>query len=186
MKTIILEGIATSGKSTIIGKIEEASKSEASLKIVPEEQTLMVIVDNKDLAVSISYLNSLLAEVYDREYDLVIFDRLHLTHAFRTNGSIEDYRSIEEQLMENSPEIIFLEVQEHTIAERVKKASEHRDPLWKDYLATKGKDFDEIADYYMNQQRQQMELLKRSKIPYKVFDTTNHDYASVLEHILQV
>lgn len=186
MKTIILEGIATSGKSTIIGKIEQASKNKTLLKVVPEEQTLMAIVDNKDLAISIKYLNNLLPKVYDREYDLVIFDRLHLTHAFRTKSSIEDYASIEEQLMESSPELVFLEVQEHTIAERVKKASQHRDPLWKDYLATKGRDFNEIADYYINQQRKQLELLKRSKIPHKIFDTTSHDYVVVLEHILQV
>lgn len=129
MKTIILEGIATSGKSTIISKVEEANENKVSLKVVPEEQTLMTIVDNKDLGVSIEYLNKVLSEVYKREHDLVTFDRLHITHAFRTNSNIEDYQDIEEQLLKNSPEIIFLMVQEHAIAERVKIASEHRDSL---------------------------------------------------------
>ncbi len=186
MKTIILEGIATSGKSTIISMIEAASENKSLLKIVPEEQTLMAIVDNKDLAVSINYLNNLLANVYVSQFELVVFDRLHLTHAFRTDSSIEDYADIEELLLKKSPKLLFLEVQEHAIAERVKKASEHRNPLWKDYLATKGKDFNEIADYYIQQQRKQIVLLKNSKIPYKIFDTTNHDYALVLEHVLDV
>lgn len=184
MKTIILEGIATSGKSTILNKVEESVDDKSTLKIVSEEQSLMKIVDNKDLAVSIEYLRNLLPKVYDKDYDLIIFDRLHLTHAFRTNSSIEDYAEIENQLTKHSPEIIFLKIQEDMIADRVKKASEHRDAAWKDYLATKGKDFNEIAGYYIDQQRIQLNFLEHSKIPYKIFDTTNHDYAQVVDYIL--
>jgi thymidylate kinase len=186
MKTIILEGIATSGKSTIINKVEDAVKEVALLKVVPEEQSLMAILDNTDLKVSLEYLNRLLSEVYGKEYSLVIFDRLHLTHAFRTNSNIEDYANIEEQLLTHSSEIIFLKVQESAIADRVKQASEHRDPSWKEYLVTKGKDFDEIAGYYIKQQKRQIELLEQSRIPYRIFDMTEHDYASILEYILPV
>ncbi len=186
MKTIILEGIATSGKSTIINKAEEIIKDTALLKVVSEEQSLMATVDNTSLEVSIEYLNRLLSEVYDEEYNLVVFDRLHLTHAFRTNSGIEDYASIEEQLLKHSPEIIFLEIRDSAIKERVKRASEHRDPAWKEYITTKGKDFDEIADYYIKQQKRQKELLKQSKISYRIFDVTEHHYAPVLEYILPV
>jgi hypothetical protein len=41
----------------------------------------------------------------------------------------------------------------------------------------------EIANYYIKQQRSQLELLKESKIPYKIFNTSTHDYEKIAEEI---
>ena len=56
MKTLLLEGMATSGKSTIIKQLGDELGTNMSIKIVPETETLMKIVENTDRSVSIAYL----------------------------------------------------------------------------------------------------------------------------------
>ena len=183
MRTLILEGIATSGKSTVINKLADVFKPSKSVKIVSETETLMNIVDNTESSVSIAYLTQLINRVYADDYDLVIFDRLYLTHIFRTHSTMADFISVENQLRQFMPETLFLQINEDAIADRVAKASEHRNPKWKEYIYTKGSSIDEVAGYYIQQQRNQLELLAQSTLPYKIFDTTNHDYQQVVDSI---
>lgn len=46
MRTLIFEGIVTSGKSTVINQLADVFEPSKSIKIVPETETLMSIVDN--------------------------------------------------------------------------------------------------------------------------------------------
>lgn len=184
MKTIILEGIATSGKSTIINKLESAFPESQKVKVVPESETIMAIVDNTDKGAALSHLKSVIEDAYKTPSDVVVFDRLYLTHVFRVGGTMEDFASIEDLLAPHEPITIYLEVDEDAIAERVELASGHRDPSWKDYIQTKGQTFPEIADYYIKQQRNQKQLLNDSKIPYRICNTTSHDYEAVVREIL--
>jgi thymidylate kinase len=184
MKTLILEGIATSGKSTIIKLLADALELSNSVKIVPETETLMHIVDNTDRSVSIDYLTKLINKELENEYDIIIFDRLYLTHIFRTHSSMADFKVIEDKIRQFNPETIFLEIDEDSITSRVATASEHRDSEWKDYIYTKGETIDEIGSYYIQQQRNQLKLLKQSMLPYKIFNTTTHKYEKITEAIL--
>lgn len=186
MHTIILEGIATSGKSTIIKMLESVLSKNLAVKVVPESETTMAIIDNTDRKVAISHLRLVIEEAYETPSDYIIFDRLHLTHAFRVNGAIKDFYVIENMLMSYNPLTVFLEVNEAAIAKRVQLASQHRDPEWKSYILTKGETFTEIAEYYINQQRNQKKLLVDSKIPYKIYNTSSHDYEAIVQDILTV
>lgn len=186
MKTLLLEGMATSGKSTIIKQLGDELGTNMSIKIVPETETLMKIVENTDRSVSIAYLSELIKNVYSHDYDVIIFDRLYLTHIFRTHSSMADYKVIEDGIRQYTPETIFLEVDESAIAERVARASEHRDPEWKDYIYTKGETIEEIADYYIQQQHNQLTLLEQSTLPHTIFNTTNHDYAQIGARLIDV
>ncbi len=183
MRTIILEGIATSGKSTVIDQLSSLLSPDVKLKIVPEAETLMKIVDNTDKYVSIKYLTDLIDRVYSKSFDVVVFDRLYLTHIFRTHSSMADFSVIENMLSKFMPETIFLEVDDAAIAQRVAKASEHREPQWKEYIYTKGQTIDEVADYYIQQQRVQLQNLNASTLPYRIFNTTEHNYKDVIEEI---
>lgn len=183
MKTIILEGIATSGKTTIIQQLVATCKPDVRLKIVPETETLMKIADNTDRSVSIAYLTELIDRVYADDFDVVVFDRLYLSHAFRTHSTMVDFRTIEDRLRPFAPETIFLQVDESAIADRVAKASEHRDPSWKDYIFTKGATIKEVADYYIQQQRNQLSILKGSTLPSRIFNTTDHDYQGIIKQL---
>lgn len=121
-----------------------------------------------------------------RHPDLLIFDRLYITQAYRAGVGLAEYESVEDMLKPYSPHTIILKVSEDTIAPRIEAASKHRDSKWKDYLKTKGATFDEIADYYIAQQRGILSLAKQSMLPYTVFDTTNHDYGTVAEEIITI
>lgn len=184
MKTIILEGIATSGKSTIINKLKSAFPESQKVKVVPESETIMAIVDNTHKGVALSHLKSVIKDAYKTPSDVVIFDRLYLTHVFRVGGTLNDFASIEDLLTPHEPTTVYLEVDEAAIPHRVEIASRHRDPSWKDYILTKGQTFTEIADYYIKQQRNQKQLLNDSKIPNKTCNTTSHDYETVVRKIL--
>jgi thymidylate kinase len=182
MHTIIFEGIATSGKSTLIGLLTEHFRKTCKTSVFTEEQTHEPIM--KDMAsANVPFFESLLAKI-DKDNDVVIFDRLYLTQAFRAGADLGAYARIEKELQLYSPLTVYLKVDEATVAERVVKAAEHRRASWGDYIKTKGKTPDEIADYYIMQQRSQLLLLKESTLPYEIFDTTNHQYNKIAEKII--
>jgi thymidylate kinase len=139
MRTIILEGIATSGKSTVIKMLVSSFPNSQIVKVVPEAETLMAIESNTDLETSISYLKYVIEQAYQSPSDVVIFDRLYLTHMFRVHGAIADFAIIEDLLIPHQPTTVFLEVDESTIAKRVELASQHRDLDWRTYIQTKVK-----------------------------------------------
>jgi hypothetical protein len=83
-----------------------------------------------------------------------------------------------------------LRVDEQAIAARIAKAVAHRDASpddsfqWGEYFKTKGSTDGEIAEHYIKQQRNQMELLGTSTLPHMICDTTNHDYSEITQQIL--
>lgn len=184
MHVIIFEGMATSGKSTLIKLLQE--KFQGSLKIVTftEEQTHEPIMNDMSNA-NVPFFKSLLTDIA-KDSDLVIFDRLYLTQAFRANTDLKEYAEIESGLAAYRTVTVFLKVDESAIAKRVMKAAEHRRTSWGDYIKTKGKTPNEVADYYIKQQQSQLKILETSTLPYKVFDTTNHDYQKIANEIQKI
>jgi thymidylate kinase len=71
MKIIILEGIATSGKTSIIKYISEFfGQNNYSFTVIGEDKTLMPILHNQDKQVSIDLLKLVInqALVEDKEF----------------------------------------------------------------------------------------------------------------------
>jgi thymidylate kinase len=184
VKTLIFEGIATSGKSTVIDYLVKSLKDEMTIEVATEEQTHMPIMAQRNELHTIFFEN-LINKLTLKHPDLLIFDRLYITQAYRTKSDLAKYLSIEEALMPYSPHTIILKVDEAGIAERVRAASDHREQKWLEYLKTKGNNFEEIAKDYMAQQRGLLHLVAQSKIPYTVFDTTSHDYGTITEDIIR-
>lgn len=164
--------------------LEKALIGSRKVKVIPEVDTIMVIEGNTSKQTSINHLKKLINITYKSSDDIVIFDRLYLTHIFRTSGTIDDFMDIEEMLKQFSPINVYLKVDEKVIDDRVRLAAQHRRPEWKQYIKTKGSNYHEIADYYISQQRNQLKLLSESKIEYKIYDTTNHNYEEIVEDIL--
>lgn len=180
MHIIIFEGIATSGKSTLIKILQKSFKTQ----VFSEEQTHEPIMEDTSNA-NVPFFKALLYKI-DKQTEVVIFDRLYLTQAFRAGVSLNVYSEVEQYLFTRDSTTIFLKVDETAIAERVMKAAEHRQASWGDYIRTKGKTPEEIAGYYIKQQRSQLELLEQSKLPYKIFNTTNHDYQKIADKIKSI
>ena|ERR1035437_1089993 len=185
MKILVFEGIATSGKSTITGYLVKSLKGEMRIDLATEEQThLPIMAQRSDL--NTLFFKDLINERTLKHPDLLIFDRLYITQAYRAKSDLTEYLIIEDILLPHSPHTIILKVDEGAITERIKAASEHREEKWLEYLKTKGNNFEEIAQDYIDQQRGLLKLVKQSKLPYTVFDTTNHDYGTIVEEILKI
>lgn len=117
--------------------------------------------------------------------DLLIIDRLYLTQAFRVKTALKSYKEVEEALIPYNSLTVFLSLKQTTIQDRIDKAIQHRDSEWESYLASKGSGREEQAAYYIHQQNSQLELLKQSILPYKIFDTTDHNYEDIARQIIE-
>jgi len=143
----------------------------------------MPILHNTDKQVSIDLLKKVIDKALKAKKDFIIFDRLFFTHIFRTKSSIEDFREIE-NLIKDQSFLAFLKIDEENIPERVVYARQHRDKSWNEYVSKKGSD-EEIYQYYINQQRLLLDLLKETSLKYKVYDTTNLNFADISKDISQ-
>lgn len=179
MKVLIFEGIATSGKSTSISQLKKALPK---LKVIVSEESETHIPIMKDTANKhIDFFEKLINRLVSEGPDLLIFDRLYLTQAFRAKCKINDYSEIEELLAKYSPLIIFLKVNDDAIEDRISKASKHRGS---DYFRSRDETPEERAQYYIDQQKYQLELLEHSTLPHTIINTTDHDYKKVVQEAL--
>jgi len=185
MKTLIFEGIATSGKSKITNDLMNSLKDGMTVELATEEQTHIPIMARLSELHTL-FFKDLINELTLKQPDLLLFDRLYITQAYRANRDLSEYAPIENSLIPYSPHTIILEVNEDAIASRIRTASEHREQKWLEYLKTKGDDFNEVAQEYITQQRGLLRLVKQSKLPCTVFNTTSHDYGTVTEEILKI
>lgn len=184
MKIIILEGIATSGKTSVKNKIIEAlMESGKSFSIVEEEKSLLPILHNTDKEVAIGWLRKIIDEALEEEKDYIIFDRLFFTHIFRTNSSMEDFREIEDMIAGQAL-LVFLAIDKKKIPERISQARNHRGEEWNEYVGKKGSD-EEIYQYYAEQQRKLLGLIDQTSLEYKVYDATDGDFDGIAKSVLE-
>jgi len=185
MKVIILEGIATSGKTSVKNELEKILKERGvNFTFVGEEETLMPILNNTDSKINCDYLKSILKKYFSNPTsDVIIFDRLYLSLIWRSKGNIKDFDECGQLLKDRNAIICFMKIPEEKISERIKLALSHRDEKWIKYVKTKGDTTEKIISYYSNQQKQLLELLKNISIPYQIFDTTDMDFQSIAQEI---
>lgn len=185
MKTLIFEGIATSGKSTITEYLMKSLSRQMRIELATEEQTHIPIMSQRNDLHTL-FFEGLINTMTLKHPDLLIFDRLYITQAYRAKHTLAAYAAIEDALIPYSPHTILLNVSEDTIAERIRVAAGHRASEWHDYVKTKGATFEEIAHDYIDQQRGLLKLVEQSKLPYSNFDTTNHEYGTITDKILDI
>jgi thymidylate kinase len=188
MKILIVEGIPTSGKSSLIKNISKLLK-ENKVVVFGEPNTHIPIMDEPE-GLHIEFFKSLLQQAVKSKADLVIFDRFHFTQALRAKASISNYSEIEDLLAKQKTLVVYLQVDDSAIANRIRLTSERRDKdpaehfQWGEYFKKKGNSFEEIAKHYAAQQQDQMELLKQSKLPSRIFNTTHHEYKTIANQII--
>ncbi|MBI2676358.1 MAG: hypothetical protein HYX21_00165 [Candidatus Yanofskybacteria bacterium] len=182
-KLLIFEGIASSGKTTIVKELTNKLKENSSVEIIGEGETLMPLVDNISKKTALKFLKEFLdSRVKKIKTSVVIIDRFHFTHAFRTKSSVNDFKSIEGYLLEHyQPFIILLKMDESKIQERIEHARILRGEQW-----VKGKSgtLEEKIEYYTNQQRYLLELSRESKLKTVVVDTTVMNWTELADDIV--
>lgn len=184
MKIVILEGISSSGKSSVAQGLLSSKPKDLTVKIYNEKQTHIPIMDKRDELHS-DFFGRLVRDACQSQSDLVVFDRLYLTQAFRAAVSPTEYEEIEDMLTSLNAQTIFLKVNEDAIAKRIQHTSTHRSPEWAEYYRTKGSTIEDVAQTYVDQQRALLRLLEQSKVPYKIFNTTDHNYSAIITDILK-
>jgi hypothetical protein len=182
MQVLILEVIATSGKSSTINGLLKSLPKYVNARVFTEQFTHIPIKDKTNDLCNEFFIR-LIAEAFSKNYDLVVFDRLYLTQAHRTNSALNKYLDVEMLLLTHPVETVFLRVDEAEISNRLAASLKQRDAEWKSYVATKGASLKEQAKYYTDQQDNLLKLLLQSRLPYEIYDTTRSNYHEVATEI---
>lgn len=183
-KIIILEGIATSGKTSVKNELEKMLERKAiNYAFIDEEETLMPLLHNSDPVVANDHIVQVLNKYLSSDKDVLIFDRLYLTHIWRTKADIGSFTESASLLLQNNAYICFLKIPNNKLKERISLAQSHRDAKWNSYVNTKGTTQDEIVAYYSNQQEELLELLKNVSVSYTIFDTGDMNFQRIAREI---
>jgi thymidylate kinase len=184
-KIIIIEGIATSGKTTLKDKLVSfLTASNHKVVVVGEDQTLMPILHNTDKGVALKLLDEVIKSVLATDNEIVIFDRLYFTHIFRTHSTTQDFSQMFDLLLGHQVLIVLLTVEKSSIRNRILMAMEQRGSGWTEFVKKKGTD-DEIAQYYIDQQDKLIDLVEESSLPTAVFNTTSGNYEEIKVEIIK-
>ncbi|MCC7432974.1 hypothetical protein IT412_05640 [Candidatus Peregrinibacteria bacterium] len=185
MKSIILEGIATSGKTSVKNLLSKTlTEQNINFSIFEESQTLMPVLNNSDKNTSLDFLKTVINQALSLQKDLIIFDRLFFSHIFRTKSTMSDYRDIE-KLFDHQCFLAFLKIDETEIPQRIAKARIHRGQEWDNYVGKKG-DIKQVNEYYIGQQKQLLDLVNQTTLTSKIYDTTTLDFEKIAQDILTI
>jgi len=186
MKILIFEGISTSGKTSVINRLSEyLLQQKYSFEIIGEDRTLMPIISNKEVNVSLNFLKKEIQKLAQLQKEVIVFDRLYFTHIFRTSSSMRDFQEIEEMLKKIATVVVvFLKIDESSIPKRIEIARAYRDKEWNEFVSRKGSSR-EIYQYYIQQQKYLLDNLKETSLRYEVFDATDMNFERILDDILQ-
>lgn len=177
MQTIILEGTSTAGKTTIANQLALIfKKKHLKTYIVDEAKTLLPLLKNPSPWLAKNILDNLIEKLVKQKNDIVIFDRCHLSAAAVTRMPIKDFKTIELFLATMNPSIVFLEIDETKILNRILNSVQHRGPSWGKNILTKGKDKSEIRDHYIQTQKKLDSFYKKSSFTKYKINTTEEKF----------
>lgn len=181
MQILLLEGIPTSGKTTISQKIAKLLENH-KVQIIDENTIWMPLISNQNPQTALDFLLKII-QTKIPETDFLIIDRLHLTHAFKTNSDLEFFDLVENWLVENNTKLVILTIDKNEIYQRIEQSFGHRDTSWQEYVGKKGS-VAEIKNYYQNQQEILLQTANISKLNYLKIDTTNSDFDRIAAEIV--
>lgn len=177
---IILEGIASSGKTTIVNNLVRKLAVSNKVRAFSEDETLMSIVNDRRMETAHNLMHELLVKFENSPADFLITDRYHFSHTYRTEKNLDSVSEIENSLIkEFKAHIYLLTVDEEKIPARVQDSWNRRG----EWLGKSGP-IEEKTEYYIRQQQKMLELAKQSKIPVSIIDTTNMNWEEITDKII--
>lgn len=185
-RSIILEGISTSGKTSTFKNICEICKKEnITIKLIPEEETIMPLIDSKQLQLNLKYLKSVLENVYKKDADIYLFDRFHFSHTIKTKSTLKDFVEIENELVLQNTKIYFLKISEDLIGERIFNALKLREDWAKYVLRRANNNLNNVLTFYIERQKYLLSLLIESKLSFEIINTDSQNYNNIALTILK-
>ncbi len=180
-KIIILEGIATSGKTTLQKLLKEKLSPAGKIKILTENVTLMPLVENKSKKIALDHIQKLLLKLSKDKADIFITDRFHFTHIFRTKSRIKYFNKIEKELQNVFKVLVItLVVDEKYIKRNIEESLNIRKNWGKGKKGT----IEEKVSYYKNQQKELVKITKESNLPILKINTTEKKWNAYAEKII--
>jgi len=177
----IFEGIATSGKSTVIAGLKKGLADRKTVVYTEEDTHIPIQGDRKEL--HMQFFSNLIDRAVASGAEVVLFDRLYMTQAFRAGASIADYAELERKLAMYDTQTILLEVDPESIGGRLERAMEHRDNSWGSYVRSKAESIKAVATLYDAQQHAMRHFASESLLKSRTFDTTAHEYDAIVSTI---
>lgn len=182
---IILEGMSTSGKTMVMNLLCDGLKARG-IKVAgfEEQQTLSrEVFTHIDPKRSLKEMHNFLEMECSEEDKVVICDRFHLSHMAITNGSIKDFKTIESEIARANSLLVFLEIPEDKINDRLINAKAHRSEQWEEELKSKGQTEKEAIKWFKGTQPKLHDLFEKSilpKIKFNTEETTFQQIASII------
>ncbi len=179
----IIEGIATSGKTSIITLLAKELSKTRSVKIVTEAETLMPLIDNVSKKTTLRHLTTIIGKMKRSKKNVIIVDRFHFTHAFRTKSNISHFLEIEKELAKHFDcLVVVLSIDLRTLRKRILRTDSIRGDAW-----SKGKKgaIDDRIRYYSDQQKILLEFAKKTSLPLQVVNSTDMDWERIVYDIIE-
>jgi thymidylate kinase len=178
-KIILLEGIASSGKTTLEKLLVQRIEDSA---VISEDETLMPVIENKDAVAAKAHLQKILKMILDHSAQNLIIDRFHFTHAFRTQSSFDAFLDIETELKKVGNVLVaLLTIEPGRIRERIEDTILHRKDKWK--KGAQGS-IEEKVTYYTKQQEVLLSFVSLSCLPTVTIDTTQKNWDVYVDEII--
>ncbi len=168
-KLIIIEGISSSGKTTVQRLLKERLSKAGSVKTLSEGTTLISLVRNRSKKSALDHLKRLLSKMETSRYDFYITDRFHLTHIFRTNSNPAYFRKLEKTMLTWFDVLLVLLVIDRRF---IRKSLEHTFSIRKSLGKGKRGTIDDRVAYYEDQQEKLLKAAKASSLRLLRINTT--------------
>jgi inorganic pyrophosphatase len=185
MRAVIIEGMASSGKTILARKLEELlDEANIGYLALNENDTLKPVFRDTSLGANLDLVKKLIAKASASSKEVVIFERLYLSHLKRTGKTEADFSDVSKTLAGLRPIIALLTMDEAVIRERIYGAADHREYSWNDRLKEKGVSEEEVLESYRDQQRKFIAIADSIKdLEVKKYDTTSLDFDVIAQDI---
>jgi deoxyadenosine/deoxycytidine kinase len=201
-KIVILEGNATCGKSVLQKSLADYFRGLGKKVMVVDEKEVtksFVKSSSRNVAGSLALLRGLIEIYFTQDYDYIIFDRFHFTHAVVLDTELDVFGKIEILMNDYDVKIVYLYYSDSAIIERIRYSIGHRTLLDPGYIAhlhrifgdaktTKEED-EKMLEYYALRNARYAQMTKNTIFPVLKIDVTKiktkNDYASLLPRTIK-
>lgn len=182
---IILEGMSTSGKTTVMKLLSDTLNASGYHSRGFDELLTMdrEIFSHLDTKKSLEEIRKFMEKECTSRDAIVICDRFHLSHLAITNGSVEDLKEIEAAMKLHRPLLVFLEIPADRIQERLLSAKTHRGQQWSDELKIRGQTDTESLEWFAGTQNKLFNLYQQSSLSKVQFDTSKIKFQEIASEL---
>lgn len=193
MSGLIIEGVCSTGKSTIFNKLiqcESYKKKKSKIQLSEHltervienisptvEQRVMLLDRYVEMFKSIhtTFYNSRFKKTELNEIKpCYLVERFHLTHSVET-ATFEPFMDIDRKLSELDFKVVALIMDKEIIKDRIEDTLNRRGKLWYNYVMSFG-GLDGASEKYYRMQNELLYYIEKTSLPVKIINTSNMEW----------